>query len=323
MHAELHWLFGTYIGILGAALGSFLNVVIARLPAGTSLVRPGSHCPRCGHAIAWYDNIPIVSWILLATRCRHCQARISARYPIVELLMAVLAVALWLRFGLSWELLLWLPLVGALLAITFLDIDHWWIPDVIVWPGIAWAALGALLPGGLTVLESALGVLPAGLLWVVAFVFERVTGREGLGFGDIKLLALLGLAVGPAGAITILFLAAVQGSVIGIFVVATGGHHSPETTQAPQQDATDAVAASADSAPRATNAADEPRTSDTDMPRLADAAASEEDETWTPHPRAIPFGPFLVLGTFELVLMPQVFADLPARVAGWLIGVPA
>ena len=267
-----------YALVLGAIVGSFLNVVIARLPAGESVVRPRSRCPGCKSPIAWYDNIPIVSWLVLRGRCRHCKTRISPRYLVVEVLMAALAAGFTLRLGLSWQLALWLPLAAALLAIVFLDVDHFWVPDVITFPAMAWALGCAFLPGGIGVASALLGLAPALGLWAFAAAFERLTGREGMGLGDIKLLAVLGLALGPVLALIVLMLAAVQGSVVGILVLVTGGHRRAE----PQK---------------------------------------TEDE-WVPHPRAIPFGPFLALAAYEVVLVPEIFVELPRRLMslGWWLG---
>ncbi|HET6343729.1 MAG TPA: prepilin peptidase, partial [Myxococcota bacterium] len=123
-----------YTIALGACIGSFLNVVIARLPEGLSVVKPRSRCPKCGKEIAWYDNIPLVSYAMLRGRCRGCGVTIPLRYPLVEALTAGVFGAFYVRFGPSWDLAVWLPLSAALLAITFLDIDHWWVPDVITYP---------------------------------------------------------------------------------------------------------------------------------------------------------------------------------------------
>ncbi len=262
------WLWLTYIALIGASIGSFLNVVIARLPTEESLVRPRSRCPSCKTPIAWYDNIPIVSWLVLRGRCRHCKAPISPRYLVVELLMAALSVALFARFGPTLELLVFLVLTAGLLAIVFLDIDHYWVPDVITFPAMALAGAAAFLPGGLTPYEALFGLMPAALIWGFAWLFEKVTGREGLGMGDVKLLAVIGLALGPLDCLSVLFLGAVQGSVIGIAVVLAGGHERKEVPP-------------------------------------------EADDGWRPHPRAIPFGPFLVLGFFEVLLLPEIFGRMP------------
>ena len=267
------FLIGTlYFGLVGAVVGSFLNVVVGRLPAGESVVRPRSRCPRCGTQIAWYDNIPIISWIVLRAKCRSCKAPISARYPMVELLMGCIGAASYVQLGLTWQMLVWFPIAAGLLAITFLDIDHWWVPDVITYPLMVWAAAGAFVPDGIGWLAALLGLVPAAFLWLVAFAFEKLTKREGLGFGDIKLLALMGLLLGPLGAMTALFFAAVQGAIVGLIVMATGGHRSAQPPQ-------------------------------------------PADDGWVPHPRAIPFGPFLALATYEMVLAPEFFAQVPWRIS--------
>ncbi len=272
----------TYIVLLGAAVGSFVNVIIARLPTGTSIVRPRSRCPKCQTPIAWYDNIPLASYVILRGRCRHCGVRIALRYFLVELLMAALAAALFLRFGPSWQLVVWLPTTAALLAIVFLDIDHFWVPDVITYPTMAFAAVGSFLPGGVDAQGALWGVVPALLLWTFAWLWKRLTGREGMGLGDVKLLALIGLLVGILPALSVLFLAAVQGSVIGLFVVVLGGHK-------PQTNPSEGVAPP------------------------DDEDSKEDEDDWRPHPRAIPFGPFLVLACFEVVLLPHLFGELPQR----------
>lgn len=269
-------MFAVYFGFVGAVVGSFLNVVIGRLPEGESVVRPRSRCPRCKQPIAWYDNIPIISWLVLGAKCRNCKLPISARYPLIELLMGCIGAASYVQLGLSFQLLVWFPLAAALLTITFLDIDHWWVPDVITYPAMIWALMGAMLPDGIGWMSALLGLLPALMLWALAWTFLKITKREGLGLGDVKLLALMGLILGPLGAVTALFFAATQGAVIGIIVIATGGHKS----QAPQTPA---------------------------------------DDGWVPPPRAVPFGPFLALATFELVLAPDVFADVPSRIAAALL----
>jgi leader peptidase (prepilin peptidase)/N-methyltransferase len=252
-----------------------LNVVIGRLPEGLSVVSPRSRCPRCKQQIAWYDNIPIVSWLVLRAKCRNCKLPISARYPLVELLMGCIGAASYVQLGLTWQLLVWFPIAAVLLAIVFLDIDHWWVPDVLTYPAMAWALTGAFLPGGIGWMTALLGLVPALMLWGLAWVFLKLTKREGLGLGDVKLLALMGVLLGPVGAVTALFFAATQGAVIGVIVIAAGGHKT-----APQP---------------------------------------ASDDGWVPHPRAIPFGPFLALATYERVLMPDVFADIPTRLATALV----
>jgi leader peptidase (prepilin peptidase)/N-methyltransferase len=271
-----------YITAIGACVGSFVNVVVSRLPEALSVVRPRSRCPQCLQPLAWYDNVPVLSYVLLRGRCRACHKRIALRYVLVEVLAAGLFAALYVRFGLSWPLAVWLPLSAALLAITFLDIDHWWVPDSITYPGMAYALATQLLPGRMGLVQAALGLVPALLLFGVGWVFERVTKKEGMGLGDIKLLAMLGLALGIADSFTLLMLAALQGAAMGTLIIATGGH----------KDATAAGGA---------------------------IPVALADDDWEPHPHAVPFGPFLALATFEVVLLPQVFGAWHARLAGLIL----
>ena len=176
----------TYLFILGAMVGSFLNVVIARLPAGESVVRPRSKCPKCGDMIPFWLNIPILSWLILRGKCRACKTPISFRYPVVELLTAILFTACGSKFGVSWATLSGVILCGMLVAITFIDIDIWEIPDEISLPGIV---IGCILrpfafevPWYDGLLGAAMG---AGFLWLIRFGFYLLRGR-GNGYGRHK-----------------------------------------------------------------------------------------------------------------------------------------
>lgn len=282
----VHIYFLTVFSVTGAVVGSFLNVVIGRLPEELSVVHPRSRCPRCLTPIPLWDNIPVLTWLILRGRCRHCGVRISPRYLLIEVLTGVLAAALYARFGLSWDLLIWSALFPMLIAIVFLDLDYWWIPDAIVLPGAALAFGAAFLPGGLTWIDSLVGLFPAALIYITGWVFARLTGREGLGFGDVKLLAMLGLALGVAPTLTLLFLASAQGVVVGSLVTLFGGHRD-RLKESPQP--------------------------------VTWALEDDPDLDWTPHPRAIPFGPFLALGAFEIVLLPEVFLAIPQQLIGRLV----
>ncbi len=214
----------------GLVIGSFLNVCIYQIPAGRSIVRPRSSCPACGHLVRGWDNVPVLSWILLRGRCRDCGARISARYPLVELLSGGFAVLTAERFGVGWEGLLMFALVAAFLVITFIDIDPRIIPDVISLPGIAVGVAASVLPwliAGMqpadtdlpvrTPLESLVGMLVGGgSLFLVAWGYERITGREGMGGGDIKLLAMIGAFMGWKGVFFTIFVASLTGTVAGL-----------------------------------------------------------------------------------------------------------
>jgi len=209
---------------LGAAVGSFLNVLIFRVPEGQSIVFPSSHCPKCGHAIRFYDNIPIVSYIILRAKCRDCGEKISIQYPIVEGITALLSLLLFLKFGLSLKYFSCFLFTAALIAITFIDLRLQIIPDVISLPGIPVFFLCAVFFMGLTVWESVLGILiGGGSLFLIAFVYEIITKREGMGGGDIKLLAMLGAFLGWKSLLFILFASSLLGAVVGVTVMIIKG----------------------------------------------------------------------------------------------------
>ncbi len=212
--------------VFGALVGSFLNVCIFRLPKGESIVSPPSHCPACNTPIPFYDNIPLISYLFLRTRCRYCGARISFRYFVVELLMAVLALALLLRVGLGLGYFAYFVFGASLIVITFIDLDEGIVPDVISLPGIGLGLLLSivnwLLPmDPLSVLPSPMSslmgvLLGGGSLLGVAWAYQLFTGREGMGGGDVKLLAMVGAFVGWPALPVALFFASLTGSLIGL-----------------------------------------------------------------------------------------------------------
>ena len=207
---------------IGACIGSFLNVCIYRLPADESVVRPGSRCQGCGAPIAWYDNIPLLSWAWLQARCRACGVAISARYPFVEAASGGLAVLAVLRFGTTLHAGIVFAFTAALLLITFVDFDHRFIPDEVSLPGILVGLAASFLPEGVTPLDALVGVLVGGgVLWLVAWSYERLTGIEGMGLGDVKLLALIGAFLGWQAIPVVLIVASVTGSFAGLAVIAT------------------------------------------------------------------------------------------------------
>lgn len=201
--------------VFGLILGSFLNVVIHRLPRRESLVRPGSHCPQCGADIRWYDNIPVVSWLVLRGRCRSCAVRISSRYPLVEAITGVaFALAMW-RFGVTWSLLVAWAFIAAMLAIAFIDFDHMIIPDKIVLPGavIGLAASIALQPERWWIyLVAAAGAAFFFLLLAVLWP------GGGMGFGDVKMALFMGAVLG-ASVLVALFAAFLFGSIVGVYLI--------------------------------------------------------------------------------------------------------
>ncbi len=210
--------------ILGAVVGSFLNVCIWRIPEGLSIVKPASHCPDCGHPIRFYDNIPLISYLILRGRCRACGGRISLRYPFVEGLAALMALFLFWKFGLTLKFLAAFIFVSALILITFIDIDHQIIPDVISLPGIPICFLMAVFIMDLSFMDALLGLLiGGGSLYLVAVLYELATKREGMGGGDIKLLALMGAFLGWKSLLFILLVSSLVGAVVGISIMLVRG----------------------------------------------------------------------------------------------------
>jgi len=221
--------------LLGLLVGSFLNVVIWRVPRKESVVAPASHCPGCDAPIAPRDNVPVLSWIALRGRCRHCHTHISVRYPLVELACAALFAALGARFAHSWALPAYLLFGAALLAIAVIDLEHYIIPNRIVYPvgfaSVPLLALGAGLNGDWWSFARAL--IGAACAFAALFLIHIVSPR-GMGFGDVRLSFLLGLYLGFLGALEVaagLFLGFVYGAVIGIGLMAMRrrgrGQHIP------------------------------------------------------------------------------------------------
>lgn len=209
--------FSVFAFIFGTVVGSFLNVCICRMPKDESIVSPPSHCPTCDYQIRWYDNIPLLSYLLLRGKCRGCGSRISLQYPLVELLNGLLTLALFLRFGPSLSFLALFLFCSSLVVITFIDIEHQIIPDEISLSGIMIGfALSFFLPWQ-TWLNSLLGILlGGGSLLLVAYGYQWLTGKEGMGGGDIKLLAMMGAFLGWKAIPFIIFASSLVGSVVGV-----------------------------------------------------------------------------------------------------------
>jgi leader peptidase (prepilin peptidase) / N-methyltransferase len=304
--------FMTIAGLLGLIVGSFLNVVIYRLPERLSVVSPRSRCPACETPIAWYDNVPVLSWTFLRGRCRHCGVGISARYTLVELLTCGVAlVVFWqvvpavdlhhvapalggtgeivaVAAPVRWQdLLTWLYLFvffSGLIAVFFIDLDHYIVPNQITYPliplGVAGSA-GLWYVGANVVspLQSALGVLAGGgVLYAVAMGGSWLFNRQAMGMGDVKLLALIGAFLGAwPTLLVVLLLSSVAGSVIGIALRVLGRARTSEPLDPDEQRALEA-----DEAP------------DGDP---------EDEEPGGPTFHYIPYGPFLVLGAFAWFLI--------------------
>ncbi len=202
---------------LGSCVGSFLNVCIHRLPAEESVVWPRSRCPHCTAPIAWYDNLPLLSWLWLGARCRRCRGRISVRYPLVEAATGALAVLALATFGPTPRALVAFVFTAALLLVTAIDLDHLFIPDEVSLPGILVGLGAALLPDGIGLADAVLGVvLGGGILWAIAWGYERLTHVEGMGFGDVKLLAMIGAFLGWQAIPAVLVIASVSGTLVGL-----------------------------------------------------------------------------------------------------------
>jgi leader peptidase (prepilin peptidase)/N-methyltransferase len=213
----------SFVVALAALLGSFLNVCISRLPAGESIVYPASHCPRCQVPIRVYDNIPILSFVILGGRCRACRQPISWRYPIVEALAVLVgALALW-HFGLTWAGLRAFVLGLALVAVTFTDFETRLIPDAITLPGIAVGLLFQLYPSPRGLLDGVIGCLLAGgIFYLIAWLSPLVFGREGMGGGDIKLAAMMGAFLGWKLVLVAIYFGILAGGVSAIALLLTG-----------------------------------------------------------------------------------------------------
>ncbi len=209
---------------MGAILGSFLNVLIYRLPRGESIVRPPSACPECGRRITPRDNIPIVSYLILRGRCRHCKAVISSRYPVVELLAGLVPVLLLWRYGLGREALVLCLLSYVLIVVSFIDLDLRIIPDRVTLPGIAVGLILAPYLGLTTFGGSLLGaVVGGGALYLIAIAGTAAFGKESMGGGDIKLAAMLGAFLGWQAVLLLLFVAFLSGAVAGAILLAVRG----------------------------------------------------------------------------------------------------
>jgi leader peptidase (prepilin peptidase)/N-methyltransferase len=219
-----------FIFILGALIGSFLNVCIYRIPQGLSIVRPSSRCTSCGTPIKFYDNIPILSYMLLMGKCRYCKARFSIRYPLVELLNAFLYIVVLSRFGFEspWVLSVYCLFVSTLIVIIFIDIDHQIIPDGITLPGIPLALIvgSLILPDPffradlLGWKSSLIGVIAGGgSFYLIAVIGKMALKKDAMGGGDIKMMAMVGGLLGWKGIILTTFLGSLLGSVIGVSLI--------------------------------------------------------------------------------------------------------
>jgi leader peptidase (prepilin peptidase)/N-methyltransferase len=260
--------FAAWAFTLGAVIGSFLNVVIARVPKGESVVRPASRCPRCKSAIRWYDNIPIVSWLVLRGKCRDCALPISPRYPLVELLVALLAVAVARQLGPTWTALAYFAFAAALVALAYIDLDTWLLPAQITYPLIALGLVSPLWNHALSFRDALIGGAAGfGLFAAIALFGEKVLKKEVMGWGDVYLLAGIGAWLGWQALLPVVLLSALQGAAVGIVLLLLGKTPDGRTPTAAVQPEPDAV-----------------------------------EDDWVPPKNAVPYGPFLALAALEYLL---------------------
>lgn len=214
--------------LFGAVVGSFLNVCIHRMPREESIINPPSHCPGCNQPIRWSDNIPLLSYCLLRGKCRNCPTRISPRYVLVELLTGVLFLAILLKYGWHWTVPIYWLLVAGLITSTFIDFEHYIIPNEITYGGIiaglVFSVVHPPLMGvetiGASVLRSFIGILVGGVsLLLIAMAGEKIFKKEAMGMGDVKFLAGIGAFLGWQATLFILFVSSVAGGVIGMALV--------------------------------------------------------------------------------------------------------
>lgn len=211
----LSWLGPAAAGLLGLAVGSFLNVCTVRWPLEESVIRPRSRCPSCGAAIRWRDNIPVLSWLLLRGRCRSCGERISVQYPLVELATGLVWAGMFVQAGFTWEALRGSLFLTLLFGIAVADARFYIIPDEFTLGGAVLGLGLALLPAGPTLLESVLGAVSGfAILWLIGAAGSRLLGEDAMGGGDVKMMALIGAFLGLPGTLLTLFLGAFLGAVI-------------------------------------------------------------------------------------------------------------
>ena len=210
--------------IFGAIVGSFLNVCIIRLPTEESIITPGSHCPHCKSPIKFYDNIPMLSYLVLRGRCRYCNEPISFQYPLIEGLTAFGSLIIFMKFGPSLSYLFFFSFFAALIVITVIDLYHQIIPDAISIPGIGVGLLGSLIIPYITFFNSVIGILVGGgSLFLVATLYQWFFKREGMGGGDVKLLAMIGGFLGWKSVILTILLSSFIGSIVGIAIMLLKG----------------------------------------------------------------------------------------------------
>jgi len=311
------WLF-----VLGLCVGSFLNVVIARVPYGESIVRPRSRCPKCGHTLSWYENIPLLSWMALRGRCRGCKSPISARYPMVELLTGLLFLACLKRFDWTYELVPALVLIILLIPLTFIDLEHWILPEPLTHPGIFIGVALAAPLGVERLRDAAIGAAVGFLSFrLMEYLGWKLFRKEALGGGDKYLVALLGAFLTWKSLLGIIFFSSLQGAVVGLLLLGLTGRAGPRPEEAAQPE---------EEEPELTMTWEFTKAGLPLWKRLLlvpvnllfqpipDAPLDEEGEEvdWVPGATNIPFGPWLALAGLEILLLgPWLASVLPPELS--------
>lgn len=300
-----------WLACVGLVIGSFLNVVIARLPAEESVIWPRSRCPACFHALSWYENIPLLSWLALRGRCRACRCRISIQYPMVEALTALLFLGCKARFGLNYELLPALVLISLLIPLVFIDAQHWILPLELTVTGMVLGVLTAIPQGRERVEDALFGLFLGFVVFrLVEFAGFKVFHKEALGAGDKFLMAMVVAFLTPSAFLGVMLLSSVQASLFGLLrlgFVSRPESKAVEETSA--QDSTPTLQWEFSKSgltfwqrlvriPYALLLQPIP-----DEPATTEETGLAEADAWKPGPTHIPFGPWIALAAVEILLL--------------------
>ena len=224
LNAVPQWVWITVMFVYGAIVGSFLNVVIHRIPRGEEIVRTPSHCPHCGEPVRWYRNVPILSWLFLGGKAACCGERLTFRYPLVELIAAALTAYQFYRFGLTLEFLSAWLFTCLLIALIFIDWEHMRLPNVLTLPGAAIGLLFAIGGAGPPIVDSLIGVaVGAGGFFGIMALYKLARGVEGMGMGDVKLMAMIGAFLGWRLTLLVVILGSLLGLFYGVYAMLKSG----------------------------------------------------------------------------------------------------
>lgn len=322
--------FAVMLGVLGLNVGSFLNVVMLRVPEGRSIVRPRSACPRCGHPLSWYENIPLLSWVALRGRCRTCRSPISARYPLFEALTSILFMLALVRFGWTWQLVSALTFITVLLPLIVIDAEHWILPFELTLPGIALGLLLSVPMGRGRWVDALVGAAVGFCAFrAMEYLGWKAFKQEAMGAGDKFLVAMVGAFLTWKALLAVIFLSAFQGALYGGVRLYLTGRAGP-ADEVPEGDGGD-EGGKADAEPTMTWRFLAPG-----LPLwrrllllpycvllqpIPDEPVDEEGEEveWTPGRTNLPFGPWIGLAALELLFAGAWLArHAPARELAWL-----